>query len=268
VQVEFAYFYRKFRLNEALDNQNLSAGDFDTFSVTIPVDPRLPDGGGYTISGLYDLKPTAIGRVPLIVRRSADAFGGGPQQTWKGFDFTSNARLRGLLLRGGISAGGLTQDNCAHRAALPEIAGRGEWCRSSEAWKPRASVVGAYTFRYGIQVSGTMTSSPGPLRSATISLPVTATTLNRPLSSNLQFNAIEPGTVFGERANLFDLRFGKLLRIGMTRTRVMVDLYNAFNNNAPTREDYVITPGGRDNYLTPGTIVPARLVKLGFQLDF
>lgn len=268
VQVEFAYFYRNFSLNEALDNQNLSVSDFDTFSVTVPLDLRLPDGGGYTISGLYDLKPTSLGRVPLVVRRSADGFAGGPKQTWKGFDFTSNTRLGGLLLRGGISAGGQTLDNCAHRAALPEITGRGEWCRSNEVWKPRASVVGAYTFPYGIQVSGTMTSSPGPTRSATMSLPVSATTLTRPLSSNLQINAIEPGTVFGERANLFDLRFGKLIRVGTTRTRVMLDLYNAFNNNAPTREDYVITPGGRDNYLTPGTIVPARLIKLGFQLDF
>jgi hypothetical protein len=268
VQVEFSYFYRKFRLNEALDNQNLSPSDYDTFSATIPIDPRLPDGGGYTISGLYDLKPTSLGRVPVIVRRSADQFAGGPQQTWQGFDFTSNTRLGGLLLRGGLSAGGQTSDNCAHRAALPEISGRGEWCSSNELWKPRASVIGAYTFPYGIQVSGTMTSSPGPVRAAMMTLPVTATTLTRPLSSNLQINAIEPGTVFGERANLFDLRFGKLLRFRTIRTRVMVDLYNAFNNNAPTREDYVITPGGTDNYLTPGTIVPARLIKLGFQLDF
>ena len=74
--------------------------------------------------------------------------------------------------------------------------------------------------------------------------------------------------MFGERANLFDLRFTKFLSVARTRTRVMVDLYNAFNNNAPTREDYVLTVGGRDNYLTPGTIMPGRLVKIGFQVDF
>jgi len=268
VQVEFAYFYRKFNSNEALDNVNLSAADFDIFSVTVPLDPRLPGGGGYTIDGLYDLKPESRGRVPLTVRTSARDFGGGPKQTWKGFDFTTNTRFGGLLLRGGLSSGGRSQDNCAYRAALPELAGRGEWCKSDEHWKLRASIVGAYTFPYGIQVSGTMTSSPGPERAATINLPVSATTLGRPLSSLLQINAIEPGTVFGERANLFDLRFGKQFNFGRAQTRLMVDLYNAFNNNAPTREDYIITTGGADNYLTPGTIVPARLVKIGFQVDF
>ena len=44
----------------------------------------------------------------------------------------------------------------------------------------------------------------------------------------------------------------------------MVDLYNAFNTNAATREDYVMVPNGRDNYLVPGTIMPGRLIKLGY----
>ena len=268
VQVEFAYFYRKFFLNEALDNANLAPSDFDTFSVTVPKDARLPGGGGYVINGLYDLKPTSLGRATRTVRTSADAFGGGPIQTWKGFDFTANARLRKLTLRGGISAGGQHNDTCAYKAALTELAGRGEFCENSEVWKPRGSVIASYNFPYGIQMSGTMTSSPGPTRAATMSLPVSATTLTRPLSGNLSINAIEPGTVFGERATTFDLRFSKFVAIAKTRSRVMVDLYNAFNNNAATREDYVVVPGGRDNYLTPGTILPGRLAKIAWQVDF
>jgi hypothetical protein len=268
VQVEFAYYYRKFFLNEALDNVNLSPADYDTFSVTVPADPRLPNGGGYVISGLYDLKPTSLGRPTRVVRTAAEQFGGGPIQTWKGVDFTANARLKNLTLRGGISAGGQHNDTCAYKGALPELTGRGEWCESDEVWKPRGSVIAAYNFPYQIQVSGTMTSSPGPIRMATMTLPVSATTLGRPLSGSLTVNAIEPGTVFGERATTFDLRFTKFFRLGPTRTRFMVDLYNAFNNNAATREEYVFTPNGRDNYLTPGTILPGRLVKLAFQTDF
>lgn len=267
-QMEFAYFYRTFFLNEALDNVNLSPADYDTFSVTVPRDPRLPGGGGYVINNLFDLKPTSLGQPTLTVRTNAERFGGGPVQTWKGFDLTANVRLTRLMLRGGLSAGGQYTNTCAYKAALPELVGRGEWCEAREIWKPRGSVVAAYNLPYDAQVSGTLISAPGPIRAATMNLPVSATTLNRPLSGNLQINALEPGQVWGERATTFDLRFTKFFKAGVTRSRVMVDLYNAFNNNSPTREDYVVTPGGRDNYLSPGTIMPGRLVKLAFQLDF
>lgn len=268
VQVEFAYFYRKFFLNEALDNVNLSPADYDTFSVTVPRDPRLPGGGGNVIDNLYDLKPSSLGRPTLTVRTNADQFGGGPIQTWKGIDLTANVRLTRLMLRGGVSAGGQYTNTCAYKAALPELTGRGEWCEARELWRPRESVVAAYNFPYEVQVSGTVTSAPGPVRLATMNLPVTATTLNRPLSGNLQINGIQPGRVWGARATTFDLRFTKFFRVRAMRPRVMVDLYNAFNNNSPTREDYVLTPGGRDNYLSPGTIMPGRLVKVAFQVDF
>lgn len=74
--------------------------------------------------------------------------------------------------------------------------------------------------------------------------------------------------MFGERATTFDLRFSKFLSIARTRTRVMLDMYNAFNSNVAVREDYVVVPGGRDNYLVPGTILPGRLLKIGWQIDF
>ena len=38
--------------------------DFGTFSVTAPVDARLPDGGGYTVTGFYDVNPDKVAAVP------------------------------------------------------------------------------------------------------------------------------------------------------------------------------------------------------------
>jgi hypothetical protein len=48
-------------------------------------------------------------------------------------------------------------------------------------------------------------------------------------------NVIEPETEFGDRVNQLDLRIGKLLRFGNTRSVVSVDVFNLLNNNAVTR---------------------------------
>lgn len=275
VQVEFGYFHRRFVNFEAVDNTSLAAADYEEFSVTVPKDSRLPNGGGYTISNLYDVRPTSLGRAVQTVRTSANNFNNSASVTWDGFDVSANARLKKLILRGGVSAGGYSWDTCALKAAIPEIGtlatratGRGEFCKNSEKWPLRGSLVGSYNLPLGFQVSGTLNSAPGPAREANITLPVTATTLNRPISQALTINVIAPGTVFGDRANSFDLRATKFFTLGHMKLRGMVDLFNAFNNNAPTREDYVMTVTGADNYLRPGTIMPGRLIKFGAQLDF
>ena len=267
VSVNFAYFYRTFTNFGVTDDANLSASDFDTFTLTVPEDSRLPGGGGYTISDLRDIKPEALGRAPFAVRTSAKPFGD-RTQTWKGFDVTTNARLQDLLLQGGISSGSTSLDSCAVQAAVPDSAGRGEWCKSSTKWLTRASFLASYTLPYGIQVAGTFQSQTGPSRSADVDFSAAATDLDRPLSRNLTVNVIEPGTEYGERANLFDLRFTKILSFRRTRLRASFDLYNVFNNNSATGEvnDFII--GGNDEYLTPTAIIPGRLVKFAFLIDF
>ena len=85
------------------------------------------------------------------------------------------------------------------------------------------------------------------------------TDLGRPLSTGtVDVNVIEPGTEFGERANLFDLRFTKIFNFGPARFRAMFDLYNAFNNNAAVVENQDLIPGASDSYLTPTGIIPPR----------
>ena len=39
-----------------MDNLAVAASDFDPFSVTAPSDPRLPGGGNFVVSGLYNVK--------------------------------------------------------------------------------------------------------------------------------------------------------------------------------------------------------------------
>ena len=59
VSVEVSYL-RRWLLNFVVtDNLAIAAGDFDKFTISAPVDARLPDGGGYAIPGpLYNVNPS------------------------------------------------------------------------------------------------------------------------------------------------------------------------------------------------------------------
>src|SRR5437667_9133212 len=39
------------------DNTLVTPADYDPYCVTAPTDSRLPNGGGYQVCGLYDIKP-------------------------------------------------------------------------------------------------------------------------------------------------------------------------------------------------------------------
>jgi len=96
---------------------------------------------------------------------------------------------------------------------------------------------------------------------------VNETSLNRPFGSGqvVEFlQIVEPGTEYGDRLNAVDLRFGKILKYGRTRTQLNLDVYNLFNSN--TTEVYQRNYGA--TYLNPLSIMSARFFKISGQFDF
>jgi hypothetical protein len=111
VSVEVGYFRRWLQNFLVTDNLSVLASDFDTFSVTAPLDPRLPGGGGYVVSDLYNVVPAKFGQTNNLITQ-ASTFGD-PGEVYNGFDIFMNARLkRGVLISGGTSTGRTQIDQC------------------------------------------------------------------------------------------------------------------------------------------------------------
>ena len=218
-------------------------------------------------------------RVPDDLTVLADNFGG-ESETWNGFDVTVDARIEDVLLQGGLSTGRVSRNYCDLQAALPEalpsrgsVAGNNpgdttlvEHCDRAENWLTQVKLIGSYTFPYDIQVAATLQNQPGPERAATVLF--TETSLGRPLVLNpggVNLNLIRPGSSYGERFNQLDLRFTKIINVGGgARFRTMFDLYNVLNANAVMAEQ----PAFGADWLAPVVIMPGRLAKFAFQLDF
>ena len=277
--VEVGYYRRWWQhYSDATDNLLVSAAEFDGFSITAPMDPRLPGGGGYVVGGLYDVTPVKFGLNNSIVE-ATDAYSKDVRY-WDGIDINVNARLRnGLTLQGGTSSGRLVSDLCGVRAQVPEFTPPSAtlassllnpYCRTVEPFLTQVRAIGSYVIpRVDVQVAGTFQSRPGVSLAANLVVPnaTARQSLGRNLAGGVQnvtVNLIEPNTMFGDRLNQLDLRIGKILRFARTRTNLAVDIVNALNSSA------VLTYNNTFNatWPTPASVLTARVARLSVQFDF
>ena len=283
VGIEFGYFRRIFGNFRVTDNLATGPADYDEFSVTAPSDPRLPNGGGYVISNLYDLNPSKVGQVNNYVTKASNF--GKQTEHWNGFDLTISARPRnGVLLQGGMSTGRASYDGCEIRDAMrgefnwtPDDTAQGiaymsqfnPYCNVVENWLTQVKFLGTYLIpKIDVQFAGTFQSMPGWAIASIYNVPSAqaALSLGRPLSggaANAPVNLLQPGSTYNDRANQLDFRMSKIFRFGARRATVNFDIYNALNANPVLLQN--------NNYavwLQPQKIMDPRLFKLSAQLDF
>ena len=269
--VNASYFRRWYGNFSVTDNLLTTAADYSPFSITAPVDPQLPDGGGYTVGNLFDLNPNKVGQISNYFT-AAENFGKQIER-WNGVDVTVSARLQtGVVVQGGVSTGRTVTDSCEILTQVPEAGLLARpYCHQETAWTGQTQVKALTTYtipRIGVQASGTYQSTPGPVIAANFiaSSASIAPSLGRPLSggaANVTVNLVAPGTMYGERLHQLDLRFAKILTFGATRTAINFDLYNATNANTVLQLN--------NNYATwqvPQAILQPRLVRFSVQFDF
>jgi hypothetical protein len=273
VAVELGY-QRRWLVNFIVtDNLARSAEDHTPFSIVAPTDSRLPNGGGYTLSGLYNVTPAAAARLNDNFQTLASNYAERTQLA-NAINLNVTARPQfGLVLQGGFNTAKTDSDTCALQALVPESAATNPWCDSSTGWVTRFTALATYTIpKVDVLVAGTVRSDQGGALAANWSAPNSATVgLNRPFAGvagqTVTVNLLEPGTMFGDRVNEINLRFAKVLRFGRTRSNVGIDVYNVANA-APVLSYVQTFSPTTTTWLRPNSALQARYVKVSAQIDF
>jgi hypothetical protein len=284
-------FYRRWYGNfYVTDNINVPASEYQEYSLTAPTSatiPKaalLPGGGGYPVNGLFMISQAGFATIANNFQTFSSNYG---KQTdhWNGFDVGINVKgARGLLLQGGVSTGKQTLDNCDVVDDVPEslfqqvdFFGTFQWqpkatCHLEYPWLTQVKFLAGYTLpKIDVQIGATLQNIPGYERvSAIWQAPNSqiAAAIGRPVpggapTGTTAINVVTPGTIYGDRLNQLDLRFGKVLRFGNTRSVVSADIFNVFNVSTVTNESRNLT-----TWQQPSAIIGARLLKISWQIDF
>jgi len=279
VSLAGGYFRRAYGNLRVQENLNIGPGDYSPYNVTAPADPRLPGGGGYAVTGLYD--PNFLAATNNVITLASNY--GNATEVYNGVDFTVNARLpKGLVVSGGPSIGRTETNYCftidsPQGTGVPPSQGATStagllYCDVKPPFQPNVKVIGVYPLPWwDVQLAATFQSLPGP--QITASRTYTNAEIRPALGRNLATGAggtatvqlIAPGTMFDERLYQLDLRASKIFKVGAHhRLQANLDVYNA--GNASSILSINTTYGS--NWLRPTSILQGRLVKFGGQWDF
>ena len=290
VSVDVAYSRRSWGNFFVTDNRAIGPTDYNTVSVTAPSNAKLPSGGGYNVPFLVRNANSSLGATNNYYTFASDY--GDWNAHWRGVDVTVNARLAGgLTIQGGTTTGAGVRDNCAVIAKLPElltvvgVAQQTTSCAVNEPFLTTLRGLVAYTIpKVDVSVSSSFRSQAniqpdaGGVAVATNGASLNANT-NVPAANvpgGLAFgspfqsvNLVLPGQQYGERINGIDLRFGKIIRLGRTRTNIALDLYNLLNKNTGTayQQGYDFASNGAA-WIRPTTVLNPRFVRFNVTVDF
>ena len=199
VGVDVGYFRRWYGNFAVTDNLATAPSDYTQYSITAPVDPRLPNGGGYVVSGLYNLNPNKVGQINNLFTLASNY--GNYIEHWNGVDVNLNVRLAaGAVLQGGMSTGSSSLDVCDLRANLPElvvvstaalgtapygVSPTSPLCHVDGKFLTQVKFLGTYAVpKVDVQIAATFRSLPGPSYTANYiaTNAVVQPSLGRPLS--------------------------------------------------------------------------------------
>jgi len=289
--VEVGYYRRSFSKfttgGTVTDNLATSPSDYDAFTLTAPVDSRLPGGGGYPVGPLYNVKPEVFGQSNLLIKPTDKV--GDDTRVFDGFDVTVNVRgAYGVTFSGGTSTGKVVNDWCDIRAAVPEMTvGFGgdallnPYCHQESPFQTSFHGLVTYTIpKIDVNVSSVYqdkanvsvdqlgslaanyTLSPADIAAAEAQI-------GRPLTTTGAFTVdlIGPGNSYGDRIRQLDIAAKKIFRFNGQRLTAGLDIYNLLNNNVTLafNQTFSTTSTG---YLAPTSYMNPRVFRLNAEFGW
>jgi hypothetical protein len=274
IGLNVGYYRTWFGSFSVTDNRAVTPADYSQYCVTVPVDARIPGGGGNQLCGLYDLNPNRFGQVDDIVTQHSNF--GERTEVFNGFDLGMNVRLPdSAMLAGGVSFGRTATNNCAVVDSPHQKSGG--FCAVTPPWSAgtQFKLQGSYPLPAGFVVSGNFQNLPGQLignAAGAVTQTYTNAQIAPSLGRNLSAGAtatvtipiVEPTTMYEDRLTQLDVRLTKNFRFGRTRLQGQFDVYNLFNGSTVLSVNNTFGP----LFLRPTGVMGARLFKFGAQIDF
>jgi hypothetical protein len=273
VAVTAGYYRRQFYdiqypKNNALD----PVANFTPFTIVVPANANLPNGGGQTITAYNLNQQVASDNVTTWSTRNT--------KVYNGLEFSVNARIpRGFLL-GGITTERTATDNCADLAPSSNLAGSTtaapnpnnlRFCRQVPPFQSIYKLSGAYRLPFDVQVSGSFQARPGISIGSTYTYTCTAaqaastgcTALTAGVPS-LAVTVLDPTTQYYPYVKTNDMRIARVFRYKRTKLQPFIEIFNVANLSTLLTVNETVGP----NYMQPSAIVQGRRYQIGGQVEW
>ncbi len=275
--VEVGYYRRTFTMystgGTVNDNLAINPSDMKSYTITAPVDPRLPGGGGYQVTGLYNINPNVFGQTNGLIEPTSSV--GADTRVFNGVDVNINVRAaHGFTFSGGTSTGKVVNDYCAVRNVVPENYLVNPYCHVESPYQtsfrslatyqvPRVDVILSMVYQDKINVGTDQLGSLAANYTLTAAdLASVAAQLGRPITGAAPtINLIAPGVLYGDRIRQLDISMKKVLHFGSRQLTAGLDIYNVANNNVTLAFNQTYTPTST-GWLAPTGYMNPRVFRL------
>jgi hypothetical protein len=264
VSVTAGYYHRSFYNLQYQKNTLVNPDtDYTPFTIVIPVNANLPDGGRQTIT-MYNLNANKLGIVNNVLTWSELN-----TRVYNGFEVSANARLSRGFVFGGITTERTATNSCD--GPVPTAANAGtsnpnnyRFCDSVPPFQTLYKVSAGFRLPYDLNASTTFQARPGisigsfyTFNSAVAGVALTG-------GGNLTVSVVDPTTQYYGYVKTLDARVARTFRAGGKRVEPFVEIFNLPNFSTILTVTETVGP----NYMAPGSVVQGRRFQFGARMDF